>query len=166
MFTPCLNISMAARQIAELVDRCKAVPPIKPDPVHCAIAAYRGSWNHPDNKFADAVQTSMVKGDAPNFDMADEAYDGSADVGPQAPVAGHYASTTSPVTRDDQLQGWSSALFPARSQHFGRVSASTNSNGPDADRLQESNVFTAHPMTPGFRDDDLFVRRLPGRRPQ
>ena len=58
MFTPCLNISMAARQITQLVDRCKAVPSFKVDPVHCAIAAYRGSWDHPDNKFADAVTTT------------------------------------------------------------------------------------------------------------
>ena len=42
-FMPCPNISTAARQIAQLVDRCKAVPSFKADPVRCAIAAYRGS---------------------------------------------------------------------------------------------------------------------------
>src|SRR5580704_4505442 len=51
MFTPCLNISMAARQIAQLVDRCKTVPAFRADPIHCAIAAYRGSWDRPANKF-------------------------------------------------------------------------------------------------------------------
>src|ERR1700681_4708312 len=44
MFTPCLNISMAARQIAQLVDRCKTVPRFAVDSTHCALAAYRGSW--------------------------------------------------------------------------------------------------------------------------
>src|ERR1700739_1519439 len=45
MFAPCLNISMAVRQITQLVDRCRTVPSFKADPVHCAIAAYRGSWD-------------------------------------------------------------------------------------------------------------------------
>jgi hypothetical protein len=166
MFTPCLNISMAARQIAELVDRCKTVPAFRADPIHCAIAAYRGSWDRPDNKFADAVQTSTVKGDAPNFDMPDDSYVGSGDVAPETALATQRAVTTPSIASDDQQQGWSSPLFPARSQQLGRVSTSTNSSSPDADRLQESSEFSAHPMTPRLRDDDLFVRRLPERRPQ
>src|SRR5580704_10050155 len=93
MFTPCLNISMAARQIAQLVDRCKSTPPVETDPIHCAIAAYRGSWNHPDNKFADAVQTSVAKGDAPNFDMPNDSYVASGDLAPEAVVAGQGAVT-------------------------------------------------------------------------
>jgi hypothetical protein len=166
MFTPCLNISMAARQIAQLVDRCKTLPPITTDPIHCAIAAYRGSWDHPDNKFADAVQTSLAKGDAPNLDMPDDSHIGSGEVAPEAALAGQGALTTSPNSLDDQQQGWSSALFPARSQQFGRLSTNKNSNGPDADQLQESSEFIAHPMPPGLRDDSLFVRRLPERRPR
>jgi hypothetical protein len=166
MFTPCLNISMAARQIAQLVDRCKTVPPFRADPIHCAIAAYRGSWDRPDNKFADAVQTSVAKGDAPNFDMPNDSYVASGDVPPKGAVAGQGAFTTPPNTLDDQQQGWSSALFPARSQQFGRLSKNKGSNGPDADRLRESSEFIAHAMTPGLRDDSLFVRRLPERRPQ
>src|SRR6266446_6874485 len=121
MFTPCLNISMAARQIAQLVDRCKTVPPFRADPIHCAIAAYRGSWDQPDNKFAEAVQTSVAKSDAPNFDTPGDSYVGSGEVAPEAARAGQAAPTTSPLTPDDQQQGWSSALFPARSQQFGRV---------------------------------------------
>jgi hypothetical protein len=166
MFTPCLNISMAARQIAQLVDRCKTLPPLRADPIHCAIAAYRGSWDHPDNKFADAVRTSVAKADAPNFDMPDDSYVGSGDVAPETALAGQHAVTTPSIASDDQQQGWSSPLFPARSQQFGRLSTSTNSSGPDADRLQESSEFSAHPMTPRLRDDDLFVRRLPERGPQ
>jgi hypothetical protein len=166
MFTPCLNISMAARQITQLVNRCKSVSPVKANPIRCAIAAYRGSWDRPDNKFAYAVQTSVAKGDAPNFDMPDDSYVASGDVAPESALAGQRSVTTPSVTLDDQQQGWSSALFPARSQRFGRVSTSTNSNGPDADRLQESSEFTAHPMTRGLRDDGLFVRRWPERRPQ
>src|ERR1700681_2865250 len=96
MFTPCLNISMAARQIAQLVDRCKTVPPVRTDPIHCAIAAYRGSRDHPDNKFADAVQTSVTNGDAPNFDMPDDSHIGSGEVAPEAALAGQRAFATPP----------------------------------------------------------------------
>ena len=166
VFTPCLNISMAARQIAQLVDRCKTVPALSTGPAHCAIAAYRGSWDHPDDKFADAVQTSVAKGDAPNFDMPNDSYVASGDIAPEAPLAVPRGFTTAPNSLDDQQQGWSSALFPARSQQFGRVSTNKSSNGADADRSQESGGFSANPMTPGLRDDSLFVRRSPERRPQ
>jgi hypothetical protein len=166
MFMPCPNISMAARQIALLVDRCNAVPSFKADPVHCAIAAYRGSWDHPDKKFADAVATSAANGDAPNFDMPDTTDVGSGELVPEALVSGKHASATFPGAPDDQQRGWSSALFPPRSKPFGRLSTSTSSSTPDADRLQESSELGAHPRTPGMRDDGLFVRRLPERRPQ
>ena len=163
---PCPNISMAARQITQLVDRCKTVPSFKADPVHCAIAAYRGSWDRPDNKFADAVATSAANGDAPNFDMPDNTDVGSGELVPEARVAGQHASTSSPGAPDDQQRGWSSALFPPRSKPFGRVSTSTSSSTPDADRLQESSELSAHPTTTRSHDDGLFVRRLPERRPQ
>jgi hypothetical protein len=166
LFMPCPNISMAARQIAQLVDRCKVVPRFTADPMHCAIAAYRGSWDRPDNKFADTVLASVAKGDAPNFDMPDEIGDRSSDVASQRFAVGKHVSTASPTAADHQQQGWSSALFPPRSQQFGRRSSSTNSNGPDAARLQESSEFSGHPMTPGSHDDGLFVHRLPVRRPQ
>jgi hypothetical protein len=165
MFTPCLNISMAARQITQLVDRCKTAPSLKADPVHCAIAAYRGSWDRPDNKFADAVATSAANGDAPNFDMTDDTDVGSGELVPEARIAGQHASTLSPGAPDDQQRGWSSALFPPRSKPFGRVSTSTSSSTPDADRLQESSELNPHATTPGLHDDGLFVRRLPERRP-
>jgi hypothetical protein len=166
MFIPCANISIAARQITQLLERCKAVPTPGTDPVYCAVAAYRGPWDHPDKKFADAVLKSLVKADAPNFDMPNETYDGLNDIPPQAAVAGQRASTTSPVTPDDQQRGWSSALFPARSQPFGRVSASTSSSSPDEDQPQKSGEFSAHPTTARPVDDGLFMRRLPQRRPQ
>jgi hypothetical protein len=166
MFMPCPNISMAARQVAQLVDRCKAVPSFKVDPVHCAIAAYRGSWDHPDNMFADAVAMSAANGDAPNFDMTDNTEVGSGELVPEARIAGQHASTSSPGAPDDQQRGWSSALFPPRSKPFGRVSTRASSNTPDADRLQASSELSAPATTARSPDDGLFVRRLPERRPQ
>jgi hypothetical protein len=165
-FMPCLNISMAARQITQLVDRCKAVPSFRADPVHCAIAAYRGSWDHPDNKFADAVTTSAANGDAPNFDMADSTGVRSGELVPEALGAGQHASTSPPGAPDDQQRGWSSALFPPRLNQLGRVSTSLSSSTLDADRPQESSVLSAYPTTKRSHDDGLFVRRLPERRPQ
>lgn len=37
----------------------------KADPNPCAIAAYHGSWERPDNGFADRVLASAANGDAP-----------------------------------------------------------------------------------------------------
>ncbi len=65
-------------------------------------AAYHGSWNHPDNKFADAVATSAANGDAPNFDMPDNTDVGSGELVPEALVAGQHASASSPRAPDDQ----------------------------------------------------------------
>ena len=46
----------------------------KPDPIYCAIAAYRGSWDRPDATFADAVRATVEQRNAPNFDMPKDAY--------------------------------------------------------------------------------------------
>jgi hypothetical protein len=42
MFAPCPNITLAAGEIIQLIERCKAAS--KPDPIYCAVAAYHGSW--------------------------------------------------------------------------------------------------------------------------
>ena len=63
MFAPCPNITLAARPITQLAERCKTTS--KTDPIYCAIAAYRGSWDRPDARFADAVGATVEKGNAP-----------------------------------------------------------------------------------------------------
>jgi hypothetical protein len=162
MLMPCPNVSIAARQITQLIDRCKIAPLFTARSIHCAIAAYRGSWDHPDNKFADAVLTSLATGDAPNFDMSDDIGDRSGEVATEPSVAGRRILTTRSVAPDDQQQGWSSALFPARSKQ----SDDTNSSSVDGDRPQDSSTMTARPMAAPLHDNGLFVRRLPERRPQ
>ena len=69
LFMPCTNVSTAARQVTGLEERCKIAAPLTADLARCAIAAFGGSWDHPDNKLADAVLTSAANGDAPDFDM-------------------------------------------------------------------------------------------------
>src|SRR5882724_12824517 len=54
MFAPCPNVTLAARQLTQLAERCKTTS--KPDPIYCAIAAYRGFWNQPEIGFADAIR--------------------------------------------------------------------------------------------------------------
>jgi hypothetical protein len=161
MFTPCPNISMAARQITLLVERCKVLPRFTANSTRCAIAAYRGSWDHPDNKFADAVLTSLATGDAPNFDMPDDIADRSDDVATKPSVAGQGVSAARSTAPDDRQQAWSSALFPARPKQLD----GTSSSSPDADRLQDSSTMSARPMAAPSHDHGLFVRRMPDRRP-
>ena len=67
IFASCPNITMAARQIAQLMARCKNAS--NSDPTYCAIAVYHGSWDRPDTTFANAVRATMEKGNAPNFEM-------------------------------------------------------------------------------------------------
>src|SRR5262245_8043491 len=72
LFAPCPNITLAARRITQLVERCKTAS--RPDPIYCTIAAYRGSWDRPNARFADSVRATVEKGNAPNFDMPKDAY--------------------------------------------------------------------------------------------
>jgi hypothetical protein len=162
MLMPCPNISIAAQQVAQLIDRCKLTPRFTAHSIRCAIAAYHGSWDHPDNKFADAVLRSVATGDAPNFDMPDDIGNRSDDVATEPSVAGQGDSTARSAAPDDQQRGWSSALFPGRPKQLN----GTSSSSPDEDRLQESGTITARPDAAPSHDNGLFVRRLPERRPQ
>jgi hypothetical protein len=142
MVMPCPNISITARQITQLIDRRKITPRYTAHSIHCAIAAYGGSWDRPDNKFADAVLTSEATGDAPNFDMPDDIGHHPDGVAAEPSVAGQRTSTARSAAPDDQQQGWSSALFSAR---WGQFDA-TRSSSPDADWPQESSTMTARPI--------------------
>lgn len=109
---PCRNVAMAAVQISKNTIRCKTHPQLKDDPIFCAIAVYRGSWTHPDVKFATNVAASVAKGDAPNFDMppgtSTEIFDLADDQ--KSDAGASVIDITATVA--EQLRGWSSALFP------------------------------------------------------
>src|SRR6266705_2987422 len=62
MFAPCSNIATAAKEITLLAAHCTALPRLKGDPIYCAIAAYHGSWDRPDTRFADAVRATVENG--------------------------------------------------------------------------------------------------------
>jgi hypothetical protein len=166
MFAPCPNITVAARQIAQLSDRCRTIPRFKGDPVHCAIAAYRGSWDQPDTGFSDAVRTSVAKGDAPNFDMPKGTNFDLGDVGVaiSPPVLNTTAAPS--IAPDDRQRGWSSALFPAKPQALDRPPTKTSAGDTRAADLQERDARVAVPPTATQQPDGLFVPTSPERRPQ
>ena len=87
MFAPCPNITAAAQQISKFVERCKATS--NANPIYCAIAAYRGSWDRPDAGFAQAVRTTVGKDNAPNFDMPKDAYFDPSDVASELLTPAH-----------------------------------------------------------------------------
>jgi len=103
MLMPCANISIAARQITQLSERCQAVPRLTANPIHCSIAAYHESWVRPDNKFADDVLTSVAKGDAPDFEMPDAIDSRSDDVATEPPVSGQRLSAERSAAADGIL---------------------------------------------------------------
>jgi hypothetical protein len=162
LFMPCRNVSTAARQVTDLVERCKMAAPLTADPARCAIAAYGGSWELPDNKLADAVLTSAANADAPDFDMPD-GIDGRLDAASsELPVSRQRDPAERPAAASDHLQAWSSGLFPAKVTQVD----STGSISSDADRLQQSSAVSERAMTAPPQDDGLFVRRSPERSPQ
>jgi len=166
MFAPCANVNVAARQIEQLGERCKTLRPLKTDPIHCAIAAYRGSWDQPDNRFADAVRASVANGDAPNFDMLKGTNFEFPDVGAAIVPPVPRASAAPTIAPDDRPRGWSSALFPAKPQALGRPSTKTSASDARTRDLQERDARSAAPPTATLQPDGLFVPRSSERRPQ
>jgi hypothetical protein len=138
---PCRNVAMAAVQIAKHGSRCRAHPHLKSDPTFCAVAVYRGSWDHPDVKFATEVAASVGKGDAPNFDMppntSTEIFD----------LADEQQSDTDPTVVDDtpafgeRLKSWASALFPSSPI----LRKANRSAAPPSPRSQPLHRWQYHP---------------------
>jgi hypothetical protein len=166
MFAPCPNIRIAARQIAQLGERCKTIPRFRADPIHCAIAVYRGSWERPDTALADAVRTSVAKGDAPDFDMPKDTNFDFVDVRAAVPPPSLDATAPPTIAPDDRQRGWSSALFPARPQQLDRPSTNASVSDSRAEELQAFDGRSARPSSAIVQTDGLFVRSSPQRRPQ
>jgi hypothetical protein len=164
LFGPCPNITIAARQITRLAERCKTTS--KPDSIYCAIAAYRGSWDRPDTRFADTVRATVEKGDVPNFDMPKDAYFDASDIASDTPISGPDAALNPPAsTPDDRVRGWSSALFPAKSPKPVSTSAELQNGDRGADEQRSPSPPAAAPAASKAPVDSLFVPRSSERRP-
>ena len=164
MFAPCPNITAAARLISKFAERCKATS--KANPIYCAIAAYRGSWDRPDAGFADAVRITVEKGNAPNFDMPKDAYFDANDVTLETLTPRPHPALTAPeTTSDDYERGWSSALFPAKPARPDSTSADAQNPDRAAQEPRSLSPARATPTTSKPPADSLFVPRSSERRP-
>ena len=164
LFAPCPNITLAARQITQLAERCKTAT--KPDPIYCAIAAYRGSWDRPDTRFADAVQATVEKGNAPNFDMPKDAYFDASDIASDTLMhAPHSALPAPDSTPDDRALGGSSALFPAKPAKPDSTSTDVQNHDRAAEESRSSGPASATPTATRAPVDGLFAPKSAERRP-
>jgi hypothetical protein len=159
MFAPCSNITVAARQIAELAERCKTSPHSNRDPIYCAIAAYRGSWERPDNAFADAVRTSVANNDAPDFEMPAGTDANAAAVRSARRPAFHDTATAPPPAPDDRERARLSPLFPVKSRPSERPPIDDATSDRPAAEEQKSDIQSARPTPTQPPADGLFVPR-------
>jgi hypothetical protein len=165
MFLPCLNVAIAAQRIARLVDRCNRHRRLKSDPTFCAVAAYRGSWEQPDVKFAQAVTASVARGDAPNFDLPKDIHVEFLDIASDTPPPSDDSVLGSVSASEERERGWSSALFP--SNPFQPASEPNQpSDGGTPQAMQSSRASNAAPSTAKSAVDSLFAPRSSDRRPQ
>jgi hypothetical protein len=163
MFAPCPNVTLAARQLTQLVERCKTTS--NPDPAYCAVAAYRGSWNRPDIGFADAVRATVEEGTAPNIDLPKDAYFDARDIASAIPTGEPDAALTTPEPQsDDRTRGWSSALFLTKSTKPHGTSAGGQNGDRAAKELRLPSPAAAVPETSKVPIDSLFVPRSSERR--
>jgi hypothetical protein len=79
-----------------------------------AIAAYRGSWERPDNGFADMVLATAAKGDAPYFETPAGTGNDAGEVSSSGhPTSRNTTLATAPSpTPDNDERARQSPLFP------------------------------------------------------
>jgi hypothetical protein len=163
---PCRNVAMAASQLTKLATRCKAHPRFETDPNLCAVAAYRGSWDRPDIKFATDVAATAAKGDAPNFDMPRGTSTEIFDTADDAPSDAGTPIVDITTTFADQARSWSSALFPMKSKPPPEQSERTATSAPPVAEPPSSSSPATSPFKANQQDRELFVRRVGTERPQ
>jgi hypothetical protein len=162
MFAPCPNITAAARQITQLAERCRASAG---DPIYCAIATYRGSWDRPDSAFANAVKISVARNDAPDFEMPQQTGIDGADIGSTPHSSFHDIATRPPPAPDDHEHAWSSSLFPVKSQRLDTWSSNDLATGQPAADAQKFDALGARQIPTPLHANDLFVPRSAQRSP-
>lgn len=166
IFLPCRNVAIAAQRIAKLSDRCKAHPRLKGDPTFCAVATYRGSWERPDVKFAEAVTATAARGDAPNFDMPKDTSIEFLDIGSDTTPPPDEPTSGPDTASNEQERGWSSALFPAKAKPPEGKTRDTPNDQPIAQEVPSAGVTNARPFAAKAPVDRIFMLRSSDRRPQ
>jgi hypothetical protein len=166
MFLPCRNVAIAAQRIARLADRCKTHPRLKADPTFCGVAVYRGSWQRPDIKFAEAVAATIAKGDAPNFDMPRDANIELLDIGSVTLPPPNDFPLASGSAFEERERGWSSALFPSNPQQSRNQTSNAPNDHRRAEQSPSSHLSNAHQSSAKAPIERLFVPTSSGRGPQ
>jgi hypothetical protein len=156
MSTPCSNIAGAARQIARLVAVCRTSTHSKADPNRCAIAAYHGSWQRPDNGFADMVLATAAKDFEKPAGTGNDTGEVSFSGHPTSPDTPP-ATAPSPTPHDDE-RARQSPLFP--------VMAKPSDSSPSQRRKRthcplanRNDVQTVPPTATEPHVDSVFVSR-------
>lgn len=159
LLLPCRNVAMATVQIGRNALRCKAHPRLKADPMFCAIAVYRGTWEQPDVKFATDVSASAANGDAPDFhmppDISTDIFDTPDDT----------SRSTRPTVVDmtaafaEQNSAWSSALFPQKTKAALVPSGEGKAMPPRGARADSVAPLEAPPSEAKAQERRLFVHR-------
>ena len=131
---------------------------------YSAVAVYRGSWEHPDVQFADAVARSIVKG-TPNFDLPTsisvEFFDIASET-PASPVTVGPSGSARAI--EERERGWSSALFAVRASRPAGQSNNNSASQISADKAPA--VPTSPVQHPADQPptDGLFVARSSDRK--
>jgi hypothetical protein len=157
MFTPCSNIASAARRIAQLVELCKASTRSKGDPNRCAVAAYHGSWERPDNGFADRVLASAAKGDAPDFEMPEGTGNDTREVNPTSRDATPAAAPSAAPDNDERAR--QSPLFPVMAKPSDSSLSERPASDPPAAGEPKNDAQTVPPTATPPPADSVFVPR-------
>jgi hypothetical protein len=158
VFAPCPNVAIAVQRLTQLVERCNTTS--KPDPTHCAIAAYRGSWDRPDIGFADAVRSTVEADNAPNVDLPKDAYFDASDIASN--VLSHKpdaALSTRAWKPDDRMRSCSRALLPTTSMKPNGTSADEQNGDLTAAEPRLRGPAATVPATSKAPNRQLFVSR-------
>jgi hypothetical protein len=129
------------------------------DPIYCAIAAYQGSWERPDNAFANAVRASVANNDAPDFEMPARTDVNAAEVRSARPPAFRDTAMAPPAAPDDRERARLSPLFPVKSRPSERSRIDDATSDRPTVEEQKSDIQSARPTPTHPPADGLFVPR-------
>jgi hypothetical protein len=105
----------------------------------CAVGAYHGSWERPDNGFADMVLASAAKGDAPDFEMPEGTGNDSGEVSSSGhPTSRNTTPATAPsATPHDDERARQGPLFPVMAKPSDSSPIERSASGRDCRRRTE-----------------------------
>lgn len=129
------------------------------EPIYCAIAAYHGSCERPDNALADAARTSVANNDAPDFEMPARTEVNAAEVRSARRPAFHDTAMAAPAAPDNRERARLSPIFPVKSRPSERPPIDDAARERPAVEEQNADIQSARPTPTQRPADGLFVPR-------